>query len=34
MRSVEDARAQILSVFAPLPAEVVSVERALGRVLA
>ena len=34
MLSVEDARAQILSVFAPLPAEVVSVERALGRVLA
>jgi molybdopterin molybdotransferase len=34
MLSVEDARAQILSVFALLPAEVVSVERALGRVLA
>jgi molybdopterin molybdotransferase len=34
MLSVEDARAQILATFAPLPAEVVSVERALGRVLA
>ena len=34
MLSVEDARAQILAVFKPLPAEIVSVERALGRVLA
>jgi molybdopterin molybdotransferase len=34
MLSVEDARARILAAFAPLPAEVVSVERALGRVLA
>ena len=34
MLSVEDARAQILAAFKPLPAEVVSVERALGRVLA
>jgi molybdopterin molybdotransferase len=34
MLSVEDARARILSAFEALPAEVVSVERALGRVLA
>lgn len=34
MLSVEDARARMLAAFAPVPAEVVSVERALGRVLA
>lgn len=34
MLSVEDARTQVLAAFTPLPAEVVSVERALGRVLA
>ena len=34
MLSVEDARARILAAIEPLPAEVVSVERALGRVLA
>ncbi|MBK1669134.1 molybdopterin molybdenumtransferase MoeA [Rhodovibrio sodomensis] len=34
MLTVEDARAQILAAFEPLPAEVVSVDRAFGRVLA
>lgn len=34
MISVEEARSRILSAFAPLPAELVSLERALGRVLA
>jgi len=34
MISVEEARNRILSAFAPLPAELVSLERALGRVLA
>lgn len=34
MISVEEARSRILKAFAPLPAEVVSLERALGRVLA
>lgn len=34
MISVEEARDRILAAFAPLPAELVSLERALGRVLA
>jgi len=34
MISVEEALSRILSVFRPLPSEVVSLERALGRVLA
>src|SRR5690554_6473296 len=34
MISVEEARTRILSAFSPLPAEVVSLDQALGRVLA
>lgn len=34
MISVEEARARILAAFAPLPGELVSLDRALGRVLA
>lgn len=34
MQSVPEARARILSAFAPLPAETIGLDRALGRVLA
>src|SRR5262245_12857752 len=34
MLSVADAKARILSAFAPLPSETIGLDRALGRVLA